>query len=119
MTLQSQWQLLRHHAKSIISDADEGLAAVRHGDVDPARARVNGVLDQFLDGRGRPLHDLSGCDAIHRRVVKLANSCGFLAYIGVGGVHTTKTSMAIAPPSMPPRQVSVDKKSPVPNLKIA
>ena len=119
MARQRQRQVFGLDPVAIVLDTDQGFAAVRHGDVDPARARVNGVLDQFLDGRGRPLHDLSGCDAIHRRVVKLANSCGFLAYIGVGGVHTTKTSMAIAPPSMPPRQVSVDKKSPVPNLRTA
>ena len=35
-----------------------------HLDVDAGAARVEGVLQEFLDDAGRPLHDLAGGDLV-------------------------------------------------------
>ena len=41
----------------------------------PARAGVDGVLDQFLDDRGRPLDDLAGRDLIGEIRWQLLDFC--------------------------------------------
>ncbi len=115
MARQGERQILRLDSVPIILDPDQGFAAIGDGDVDPARPGIDCVLDQFLDGRGWPLDHLTCRNAIHRCFIKLVNSGGFLAYIGVGSVHDTKASMPVGRSSMPRRQVSVDKKTPVSN----
>ena len=52
------------HAAPIVLDADEALAAEFDGHRDAARARVDGVLEQFLDDAGRALDDLASGDLV-------------------------------------------------------
>jgi hypothetical protein len=42
-------------------------------DLDPCRARVEAVLDQLLDHRGRPLDDFAGGDLADQRIRQWAN----------------------------------------------
>jgi hypothetical protein len=64
MPLDREREIVSIHAGPVIGDADEPQAAARGGDVDPARAGVDRILDQFLDDARRPLDDLTGGDAI-------------------------------------------------------
>ena len=52
------------HAAAVVGDADERDAARRGDDLDPRRAGVDGVLDEFLDDARRPLDHLAGGDAV-------------------------------------------------------
>ena len=54
----------------------EAPAARLDRDVDRARAGVERVLDQFLDGRGRPLDHFAGGDAIDEQGIEAANRHG-------------------------------------------
>jgi hypothetical protein len=49
---------------AIILDTHQPFAACRRGDDDAARPGVDGVLDQFLDHAGGPLHHLAGGNAV-------------------------------------------------------
>ncbi len=77
MALERQRELVGGDAAAVVRDADEGLAAVGDGDLDPGRASVDGVLDQLLDGRGRALDHLAGGDAVDDGLGKLADGHGF------------------------------------------
>ena len=52
------------HAEAVVGDRDQRPAAVAQHDLDVARAGVDRVFDQFLDGGGRALDDLAGGDAV-------------------------------------------------------
>ncbi len=52
------------HADAVVRDRDEAQAAVAQLDVDARGARVDGVLDQFLDAGRRPFDHLAGGDAV-------------------------------------------------------
>src|SRR3546814_4689834 len=53
-------------AAAVIADADQADAAFLQVDVDPVRAGVERVLDQFLDHRSRSFDDFAGGDQIGR-----------------------------------------------------
>ena len=50
------------HAAAVVGDRDQGRAAAENLDAHRARARVERVLDQLLDGGGRPLDDFARRD---------------------------------------------------------
>jgi len=53
MPLDRQPRVVRLHPLAIVFDANQLLAPLLDRDADPARARVEGILDEFLDhGRG-------------------------------------------------------------------
>ena len=62
--LDREGQLVRGHAVAVVGDQDAGEAAAVSLDLDPGRAGVQRILDQFLDGAGRPLDHLASGDAI-------------------------------------------------------
>jgi hypothetical protein len=94
---QGQRQIIPAHAAAIIRDPDQTLAAfgIVHGD--PPRPGIKRVFDQFLDGRGGPLHDLTRRDPVDRRFVQLpdrrALRGGVWAYLGVALHDATIASM--------------------------
>ena len=95
MTGQRQRQIVRRDTAPIVRYTDQGFAAVRIIDGDPAGTGVNRVLDQFLDGGGRSLDDLPGGDPIDRRIVQLPNDGPNFAYVGVRLRHTARPSMCL------------------------
>src|SRR3546814_695901 len=62
--LDRERQRIRIHAAAIVADLDQGAAAVAQHHVDPAGTGIEGVLDQFLQCAGRPLHHLAGGDPV-------------------------------------------------------
>ena len=62
------------HADAVVLDPDQLLAAVLDGDGDARRLGVDGVLDQLLDDRGRPLDDFAGGDLVGQVVGQLADA---------------------------------------------
>ena len=59
-----QRQFVLRNALAVVGDQDARQAAAVGLDLDVATAGVQGVLDQFLDGAGRPLDHLAGGDAV-------------------------------------------------------
>jgi hypothetical protein len=49
---------------AIVGHQDTGQSTAVGLHLDPQRAGVEGVFDQFLDRAGRPLHHLAGGDAV-------------------------------------------------------
>ena len=72
--LEAQPRVVGRHADAVVLDADETLAAVFDGDGDPGGGGVDGVLDQLLDHRGRPLDDFPGGDLVGQVVGQLADA---------------------------------------------
>jgi hypothetical protein len=70
MTFETQPGILRVHAGPIVLHADQFLAAVLDCDVHALSAGIDGVLNQFLDDRGRPLDDLAGRNLVGEIVSK-------------------------------------------------
>ncbi len=64
VALDGQAQIVAIHAAAVILDDDARQPAQFGADVDLGGAGVDGVLDQFLDRRGRALDDLAGGDAV-------------------------------------------------------
>ena len=93
MARQGQRQILGRDTTAIVSHTDHRLAAVGifHGDT--PRARVDGVLDQFLHRRGRTFYRLARSDAVDRGIVQLADDGAVFAYIGGRDWHTARPSM--------------------------
>jgi len=58
------------HAAAIVNDLNEGAARIAHNEADAVGTCVNGVLQQFFDGRGWSLNDLSGSNLVGHRVGK-------------------------------------------------
>ena len=65
------------HAAAIVDDADQPPSAQFDRDIDAGRARVEGVLDELLDGGGRPLDDLARRDAIDKHGIETADGHGW------------------------------------------
>ena len=63
VTLKGEFDLLRGDSAAVVGHADGGEPAVPRLDGDGARARVERVLDEFLDDRGGALNHLAGGDA--------------------------------------------------------
>lgn len=76
MTLNREVEIFGAHAGSIVDDADQGAPAGFNGNIDPPRARIECVLDQFLHDGGRPLDDLARGDAINKDGIKAADRHG-------------------------------------------
>ncbi len=59
-----QFEIGPRHAVAVVGDADQPAAAAVGEHVDAVRARVQRVLDQFLDHARRALDHLAGGDAV-------------------------------------------------------
>ncbi len=70
VTLDGEREILRRHAATVVDDAQQPAPTGLDLHGDRARAGVDGVLDQFLHGRGRPLHHLAGGDAVDQHGVE-------------------------------------------------
>ena len=75
---------------AVVGDRDEIAAAVLQFDLDAAGARVEGVLDKFLDHGRRPLHHLAGSDLGDQRVGKPLEAEGFRAGSGHQGAMSRR-----------------------------
>jgi hypothetical protein len=64
VALDGQGQLLRRHAVAVVADREIAAPAVPQHRFDVAGARVEGVLQQLLEGGRRPLDHLAGGDAV-------------------------------------------------------
>lgn len=94
MAGQRERQVIFCHATAVILDADQCLATIRIVDTDTTRARVDCVLDQFLDGGGWSLNHFSSRNTIDCAFVKLPDNWAIFAYIGVSVRHTAILSIA-------------------------
>jgi hypothetical protein len=81
MALDRQRQIGPAHALAVVGDADQAAAAAVGEHVDAGRARIERVLDQFLDHARRTLDHLAGGDAIDSGFRKLADGHGRLGLI--------------------------------------
>ena len=103
-------QVLRRHAGAVIRDADEIAATGLDHDVDAGGARIQRVLDQLLDGGGRPLDDLTGRDAVDQDGVEAANRHGD------EDLRTPASPRAYTPTGRPTMATS---NGPWPNIRLA
>ena len=73
MPLDRQGDVLGAHPGAVIGDPDQAAPAGLDRDIDARRAGIESVLDEFLDGGGRPLDHLAGGDAIDENGIEAAN----------------------------------------------
>ena len=73
VTLHRELQVVARHAGAVIGDADEAPPARLDDHLDGARSCIQRVLDQLLDGRGRPLDHLAGGDTVDENGIEPAN----------------------------------------------
>ena len=73
MALDREREVGARHAAAVVGDADQAAAAAVGHDLDPRRAGVERVLDQFLDHARRPLDHLAGGDAVDDGLAELAD----------------------------------------------
>ena len=66
MTLYRERQLVGIHTAAIITDAEESTSTFFGFNNNMARARIECVLDEFLDGRSRALHHFTRRDPVYR-----------------------------------------------------
>ena len=64
VTLDREGKLVGAHATAIVGDGDEVAPAARDHDIDTARARIDGVFDEFLHDAGGPFDHFAGRDAV-------------------------------------------------------
>ena len=64
MAFETEQGIVLAHADAVVSHADEAASAGLDLDRDPARLRVQGVFDQFLDHAGGPLDHFAGSDLV-------------------------------------------------------
>ena len=57
-------QILGIHADAVVADPNQRASAAFDAYLDPLGAGIDRVLDEFLDGRGRPLDHLARGDAV-------------------------------------------------------
>jgi len=69
-----QRQVARGDARAVVLHLQQAAAAVARGDGDAARARVEGVLEELLEGGGGALDDLARGDAVDRLEGELADA---------------------------------------------
>jgi hypothetical protein len=89
-----QRQILGRHAATVVGDADQRLATVGIGDLDPAGACVQRVFHQFLDRRGWAFHHLARRDPVRGGIVQLPDDRARSAYLGGCCIHSTRDSTA-------------------------
>ena len=73
VALDREFQILGRHAPAVVDDADQAAPARLDGDLDGGRARIDGVLDQFLHGGRRTLDDLARSDAVDEDGIEAAD----------------------------------------------
>ena len=66
MPLQRQRHIGSTHAAPVVDDLDSSYAPSGQADVDPLRAGIQCVLDQFLERARRPFHNLACGDAVNQ-----------------------------------------------------
>ena len=71
--LDGKGKIALRHAGPVIGDANEPQAPARGRDLDPARAGIERILDQFLDDARGPLDDLTRGDAVDEVWRQLTN----------------------------------------------
>ncbi len=74
VALDREREVVRPHADAVIDDADEAPPTRLDRDLDRTRARIDGVLDQFLDRGSRPLDHLARGDAIDQDRIEPADA---------------------------------------------
>src|SRR5271165_4317594 len=73
MALDGESEFLHFHPRAVVFHEDEIGAAIRHGDIDTVRARVERVLDQLFHGARRPLNHFAGRDPVDRALSEPAD----------------------------------------------
>ncbi len=68
VAVEGEERVVAVHAGAVVGDADPLPPAPFEVDLEPRRPGVEGVLDQLLDHRRRPLHHLPGGDLRHQPV---------------------------------------------------
>src|SRR5262245_36448210 len=76
MALDRKTEIVPPHAAAIIDDANETAAAFFDSDIDPARARIERILDKLLDGGRWPLDDLARRYAVDEDGIEAADRHG-------------------------------------------
>ncbi|GAA0778827.1 hypothetical protein GCM10009077_21210 [Roseibium denhamense] len=66
-------QIVPCHARTIVGDPHECLAARRGDDIHLACSRINGVFDQLLDHAGRAFDHFSGGDLVDHALAELSD----------------------------------------------
>jgi len=74
MALKGQARVGLGHALAVVDDLDRRTSRVDHGDIDVRGARVDRVLDKFLDDRGGSLDDLAGSYLVGNGIGKKLNN---------------------------------------------
>jgi hypothetical protein len=59
MPLQTQQRVIPIHPRSIVDNANQRCASTPDHDFHPIRTRIQCILNQFFDDRGRTLNNLS------------------------------------------------------------
>ena len=77
MALDREAEIVPGHPAAIVDDADEPPAARFDHDIDAGRARVERILDEFLDDGGRPLDDLARRDAVDENRIETTDRHGW------------------------------------------
>jgi hypothetical protein len=95
MPLQRQTQIAPRDAEAVVGNPDQGLAAIRDGNPDPACPGIDGVLHQFLHGGRRAFDHFARRDAVGGRLRQAPDSRRFTHHVAVVAVHATKHSMAM------------------------
>ena len=88
MALDGEVEIFGGHAAAIVDDANEPPAAQFDRNIDSRSARVERILDELLDGGGRPLDDLARRDAIDKNGIKTADGHGRVHQGGSSEFHT-------------------------------
>jgi hypothetical protein len=73
VALDRETEVFGRHPGPVVDDADQAAPARLDRHVDGARAGVDGVLDQFLDGGRRPLDHLARGDAVDENGIEAAD----------------------------------------------
>ncbi len=74
MALEGQQGIISVHSLAVVSDADQPAPASLDLDADAVCSGVQGVLQQFLDHRCRPVHHLAGGDLVGNLVREYADA---------------------------------------------
>jgi hypothetical protein len=69
-------QVFGVHPPAVVDDPDQGLSAGRRRNLDPARAGVDRILDQFLHNARWPLDDFTGGDLVDQGLWQLVDAHG-------------------------------------------
>ena len=68
MALQGQQKFIAGNAVAVIANPQQAQTALFGLDLDPRRAGIERILDQFFDNRGRALDDFASFDLVDQRV---------------------------------------------------